>query len=405
MAQALDSRDAPGGGRLALAVLLFIVVVSLMGFGIVLPLLPFYAVVFDAEPWQVTLMFSAFSAGQFLGELIWGRLSDRIGRRPVLLLTLFASGLGYVALAYAPGIWLAILARAVAGFFSGNISTIQSYVVDISRPERLAGRLGVIGAAFGIGFVLGPAIGGYLFREGTGEAGFRPPLLLAAALCWLAALGALLFVRESQARSDRTPGPDGPISGLALALASPVLRRIFGSSFLAFLAFSAMWSVLGLWGAAKFGWGAKQVSQVFSLTGIAAAVAQGFFSGALVRRIGEATTIVWGLLATCAAVLATALGAEVWLVIVALVAATGGHTIAQPAISTLISHSAPADRQGSLLGANNAISAAARVFGPAVAGALYVLSPTAPLLFCAFGMLPAAWLAWHAGRAVDDRAA
>lgn len=400
MAQAQDSGEAPGGGRLALAVLLLIVFMSLIGFGVVIPLLPFYADVFDASPWQVTLMFSVFSAGQFLGELTWGRLSDRIGRKPVLLLTIFMSGLGYVALAFAPGIWLAILARGVAGFFSGNISVIQGYIVDISPPNRLAGRLGLIGASFGIGFVVGPALGGFLFVEGIGEAGFRPPLLAAFALCWLAGFGALAFVRESRARSVPTLTRPSPIAALSEALASPVLRKIVGATFLGFLAFSSIWSVLGLWGAAKWGWGAKQISQVISLTGVAAALAQGFLSGFVVRRLGETATIVGGLLITGLAILVVALTGEIWLAVVALVAATAGHTMSQPATSALISHSAPPDKQGSTLGANNAAGSAARVLGPAIAGGLFSLSIDAPFLFCAVGMLPSAWLAWRAGRAV-----
>ncbi|MDX9997624.1 MAG: MFS transporter [Phenylobacterium sp.] len=396
-----DNGEAAGGGRLALAVLLLIVFMSLIGFGVVIPLLPFYAEVFDAAPWQVTLMFSVFSAGQFIGELTWGRLSDRIGRKPVLLLTIFTSGLGYVALAYAPGIWLAILARFVAGFFSGNISTIQGYIVDISPPSRLAGRLGLIGAAFGIGFVVGPALGGFLFIENAGEAGFRPPLLAATALCWMAGLGALAFVRESRGRSAATvPARPNPIAALTDALGSPVLRKILGTTFLGFLAFSSLWAVLGLWGAAKWGWGARQISQVISLTGVAAALAQGFFSGFVVRRIGETATIVGGLTITGIAVLVTALSGQTWLVVVALIAATAGHTMSQPATSALISHSAPPDKQGSTLGANNAAGSAARVLGPAIAGALFGLAIDAPFLFCALGMGPAAWLAWRAGRAV-----
>jgi MFS family permease len=400
MAHAQDSGETPGGGRLALAVLLLIVFMSLIGFGVVIPLLPFYAEVFDAPPWQVTLMFSVFSAGQFIGELTWGRLSDRIGRKPVLLLTIFTSGLGYVALAYAPGIWLAILARFVAGFFSGNISTIQGYIVDISPPSRLAGRLGMIGAAFGIGFVVGPALGGFLFVEDVGEAGFRPPLLAAAVLCWMAGFGALAFVRESRGRSLANPARPNPIAALTDAIASPVLRKILGATFLGFLAFSSLWAVLGLWGAAKWGWGARQISQVISLTGVAAALAQGFFSGFVVRRIGETATIVGGLLITGVAVLITALSGQTWLVVVALIAATAGHTMSQPATSALISHSAPPDKQGSTLGANNAAGSAARVLGPAIAGGLFGLAIDAPFIFCALGMGPAAWLAWRAGRAV-----
>lgn len=401
MVEDRDNGEAAGGGRLALAVLLLIVFMSLIGFGVVIPLLPFYAEVFDAAPWQVTLMFSVFSAGQFIGELTWGRLSDRIGRKPVLLLTIFMSGLGYVALAYAPGIWLAILARFVAGFFSGNISTIQGYIVDISPPSRLAGRLGLIGAAFGIGFVVGPALGGFLFTENAGEAGFRPPLLAATALCWMAGLGALAFVRESRGRSAASvPARPNPIAALTDAVGSPVLRKILGATFLGFLAFSSLWAVLGLWGAAKWGWGARQISQVISLTGVAAALAQGFFSGFVVRRIGETATIVGGLTITGIAVLVTALSGQTWLVVVALIAATAGHTMSQPATSALISHSAPPDKQGSTLGANNAAGSAARVLGPAIAGALFGLAIDAPFIFCALGMGPAAWLAWRAGRAV-----
>jgi MFS transporter, DHA1 family, tetracycline resistance protein len=403
MTQAPETEDAPQGGRLALAVLLAIVFMSLIGFGIVIPLLPFYAEVFDAEPWQVTLMFSVFSAGQFGGELTWGRLSDRIGRKPVLLLTILASGLGYLALAFAPNIWLAILARGVAGFFSGNISTIQGYIVDVSPPGRLAGRLGLIGAAFGTGFVVGPALGGLLYLEGAGEAGFRPPLILAFGLCWLAGLGTFIFVRESRARAHAGAARPSPIAALTEAIADPVLRKILTATFLGFLSFSSVWAVLGLWGAAKFGWGAKQVSSVISLTGVAAALAQGFLSGYVVRRVGETPTIVGGLLVTGVAVGVTIMGGPVWLVIVALVVATAGHTMSQPATSALISHSAPPDRQGSTLGANNAAGSAARVIGPTSAGFLFGLSPDLPLLFCAIGMAPAAWLAWRAGQAVAAR--
>ena len=141
-------------------VLLSLVFLSLVGFGVVIPLLPFYAALFDAPAWQITLMFATFSAGQFLGELTWGRLSDRIGRRPVLLVTMAASAVGYVALAFAPGIWIAILIRGAMGFFSGNVSAIQGYIIDISPRERVAGRLGLFGSAFSIGFVAGPVLGG-----------------------------------------------------------------------------------------------------------------------------------------------------------------------------------------------------------------------------------------------------
>jgi MFS transporter, DHA1 family, tetracycline resistance protein len=199
-------------------VLLLIVCMSLIGFGIVMPLLPFFATAFDAEPWQVTLLFSAYSAGQFAGELFWGRLSDRIGRRPVLLITITASALTYVAFAFAPGIWIAILVRAAGGFVSGYMSVIQAYIVDVTPPERLAGRLGWVGSAFGFGFAIGPALGGVLARSDMGATGFRPPLILAAVLCLLAAAGILAFVRESLRPGVSAAPKANPLTALGEAL-------------------------------------------------------------------------------------------------------------------------------------------------------------------------------------------
>src|SRR6478672_2747615 len=134
----------------ALMVLFLTVFINLVGFGLVVPLLPFFAQSLDAEAWQITLMFSAYSFGQFFAEPFWGRLSDRIGRKPVLLMTTVANVAGYAALAFAPTIWIAIAIRLFTGLGAGNISTIQGYIADITPPEKRAGRMGVVGAAFGL---------------------------------------------------------------------------------------------------------------------------------------------------------------------------------------------------------------------------------------------------------------
>jgi MFS family permease len=394
-----SASSAPPHARLAVPVLLVVVFLSLIGFGVVIPLLPFYASVFDASPWEVTLMFAAFSGGQFLGELTWGRLSDRIGRRPVLIGTILASTFGYVALAYAPNIWIAILIRAVGGVFSGNIAVIQGYIIDITSPERIAGRLGLIGGAFGIGFVVGPWLGGALARPELGAAGFHPPLLVAAGMCLAAAIGVVAFVRESVRRDVPHLSRPGPLSALAEAWADPVLRRLTAMTFVAFVSFSAMWAIFGLWGEARFGWGPREIGFVMGLTGIAAAVSQGLFSGMLVRRIGEVATIILGFTATCIFLLVQAASPWVWLCVLAMVVAISGHTLAQPATSALISRAAPAGRQGAILGASNAAGSAARVVGPMIAGVLFSsVSHWAPIALAGVGMLPAVWLAWRAGR-------
>jgi len=401
-----EPRAAAGPhAQFAVPVLLLIVFVSLIGFGVVIPLLPFFATVFDAAPWQVTLLFATFSAGQFLGELTWGRLSDRIGRRPVLLVTTLASAVGYLALAFSPNIWVAILVRGLAGFFSGNISTIQAYIVDVTPPERLAGRLGLIGGAFGIGFTVGPWLGGVLADPSAGAAGFHPPLLTSAALCVVATVGMLAFVRESRRGDVEHKGRrPGPIASLVAAWDDAVLRRLLGMTFCGFAAFSAMWSVFGLWGAAEFGWGPKEIGTVMGVTGVAAALSQSFFSGMLVRRLREAPVIILGLGIAGVSLLVQAFSPE-WFVVVAMTAAVTGHTLTQPATSALISRAAPANRQGAILGANNAAGSAARVVGPVLAGLMFSASHAAPVIFAGLGMAPAAYLAWRAGQQLKLRAA
>ena len=164
----------------ALATLLSVIFLNLMGFGIVVPLLPFYAQSFNAAPWQIALLFSAFSLGGFFGEPVWGRLSDRIGRKPVLIVTITAVAVSYAALAFAPNILAAFAIRFATGIFAGNISTLQGAMADITPPDKRAGRMGIMGAAFSAGFTTGPAIGGLLAQPSRGALGFQLPLLVAA---------------------------------------------------------------------------------------------------------------------------------------------------------------------------------------------------------------------------------
>lgn len=382
-------------------VLLLLVFLSLVGWGVVIPLLPFFATAFKAEAWQVTLMFSAYSAGQFAGELYWGRLSDRIGRKPVLLITVVASGLGYLALAFAPGIWAAIVIRLAAGFFSGNISTIQGYLVDVTPPERLASRLGLIGSVFGVGFVVGPAIGGLMADPSQGAAGFRPPLILAAGLCALAVIGLLAFVRESRVGGRDAARGRNPLAALGEAFRHPILARAFGVTAMGFFASSAMWSVLGLWALTRFGWGPRDMGLVMACTGLASAGAQGLLSGMVVRRLGIGPTIVIGLLSASLCLFIMAAAPWGWMAALFLTASVVGHALWQPAATTIVSRAADPNRQGAVLGAAGAAGALSRVMGPVAGGALFsAVGPWAPIAFAGLFMLPAAWLGWRAAEAL-----
>ncbi len=383
-----------------LPMLLLMVVLNVIGFGVVIPLLPYFANAFDAPPWQVALMFATYSAGQFAGELLWGPVSDHVGRRPVLLITTLGMAVFTLALAFAPGIGIAILLRLGAGFFAGNMSVIQSYIVDVSPPERLAARLGYIGSAFGIGFVVGPAVGGLMAHPEMGSLGFRPPLILAAALAALAAVGMLAFVRESRSGLRTAGQRRSPFAALGEALGDPVLAPTFAAIVLSFFAFSGLWAVLGLWGDAKFGWSAREFGLVMAATGLAAAVTQGLLTATLMRWIGAGPTIAVSLVLAGLAFAFMGLSPWGWLAIIFLNLAMMGHAGAQPACSALVSRSASADRQGETLGAASAVGSLARVFGPIAGGALYSgIRPDAPIVLAGLAMLPAAWMGWKAGRA------
>ena len=380
-------------------VLLLVVFVNLVGFGVLMPILPFYAQAFHAPAWQVTWMFAAFSIGNFFAEPIWGRLSDRIGRRPILLGTIFCSGLGFVALAFALNIWVALAIRLVSGLTTGNLSTIQSYIADITPPRFRAGRIGLLGAAFALGFVAGPALGGLLAHPQFGLAGFRAPLLTAGALSILAAVGVAVFVRESREHAY-TSGDGLRLSLLAEARRHPVLGRTLIVTLLYTSAFAAAESTFGLWAQNRFGWGPRQLSYAFASVAVTAAVAQGFVTGRLTRRYGEAAMLATGLAIICITLALQPLGAGMNRSIVLLALTVFGQALALPNISALISRTTSPDRQGAMLGLNMSVGALSRAIGPVMGGALFsVVGPDAPLYAAAVAVAPAILLSWQAEEA------
>lgn len=408
----------------ALAVLFLTVFINLVGFGLVVPLLPFFAQSLDADPWQVTLVFSAYSLGQFFAEPFWGRLSDRIGRKPVLLITLIANAVGYLALAFAPNIWAAIAIRAFTGLGAGNISTVQGYVADVTPPEQRAGRMGLIGAAFGMGFIVGPGLGGLLTQPQLGRLGFQLPIFTASALAALAALGVILFLRESRAKADPAAPRPAFLSGLRDARSNPVVARVLVVTLLYMGAFAAMESVFGLWAESRYAWTAREVGLSFMIVGIVSSLNQAIFTGRLARRFGESRVLAAGMLLFGAALVIQVLAPVAWFPatrlelgaltlpvvqgwVIPLVMALGacGMSLAMPNISALISRATPPDRQGAMLGLNMASGSIARVVGPILAGALFSgVGHDWPFLVGALLTVPAAIMAINAGRAMRREA-
>lgn len=390
----------------ALAVLFAVVFINLVGFGLVVPLLPFYGQSLNAAPWEIAVMFSAYSLGQFFAEPFWGRLSDRIGRKPVILITVAANTVGYVMLAFAPNIWAAVAIRLFTGLGAGNVSTVQGYVADVTPPEKRAGRMGLIGAAFGLGFIVGPGLGGLLVREDLGRLGYQLPIFTAAGIALLAAVGVIFFLKESRAKADPAAPRPAFLSGVHDATKNSVVSRVLLVTLIYMAGFSGMESTFGLWTEARYGWGAREVGLAFMAVGIVSVVTQGLIAGRLARRFGESRVLACGCLLFGTGLVGQILSPVAWMVPVMMALGAFGMAMTMPNISALISRSVEPDRQGAMLGLNMAASSIARIFGPVIAGAIFTyVGHDWPFLIGAMLTVPAAVMAVNAGRAFRKRLA
>jgi MFS transporter, DHA1 family, tetracycline resistance protein len=371
-----------------------IVFINLVGFGLLVPLLPFFAKTLTADPWQVTFLFSAYSAGQFISEPILGKWSDRIGRKPILIMTTFMTMLGYISLAFAPHIGWAVAVRFFSGLCAGNISTIQGYVADVSTPENKAHRLASIGVAFSLGFVVGPFLGSLLTTPGGGHDGYMVPLFFAASMSGFACLGSFLFLREKRP-NDLVRSPPLPLSQIiSLALQSKIIAPILLTTAAYTIAFSGLESIFALWSHARYGWSEKEVGLMFLVIGITAASMQLTLLRPLIRRFGEFKVLGLGMMLFGLSFWLQCLNHIPALILVIVIVGTVGQSFIFSTISAILSHSAHPDRQGAMLGLNMSVSALSRIVGPMVAGALFSWAgPDYPVLLGGVFCIPAAGLA------------
>lgn len=391
---------ALSASRPALAALLVVMMISMLGVGVIVPLLPFYARSFHAPGWQIALLFSAYPAGTFFGEPFWGRLSDRIGRRPLLISTVCANCLCYLALAFAPNVFIGCVVRFAGGFAGGNGSVVSSYIADVTPVAYRSGRMAILGAAYNVGFIFGPGLGGLLARPGVGPAGYQLPLLVASGTAAVAAAGVFFLVRESRVHADRSKAQGSRWAVAGHAFRHPVVGRLMVLTFIAGLAFNGIKSMFGFWASHRYNWTPANVGLCFTVAAIAAAASQALLTGRLSRRFGLARMLAFGIAIAALCQLAQPFSpggaATVWI----MAAMSLGQALAYPNTSALISLATDPDRQGQVLGLNNAMDAISRLFGPQAALALFALYPDAPFFAGASVTAGSVLLALSAGRSI-----
>ena len=349
--------------------LFLIVFVDLVGFGLVIPLLPFYAVRYAASPQEVTALLAIYSLAQLVTAPLWGRLSDRVGRRPVLLVSLTASALAYLWLGGATALWMLFAARGFAGACAGNIAAAQAYIADVTGPEERARGMGLIGAAFGLGFIIGPALGGLIAGNDPATADTVTPAWVAAGLSVLALCGVLLLLPESLPANlgDRAAGRSR-VGAVMDVLSRPILSRLILIFFLVILAFAGMESTFALWAIGQFGWGPRQVGYVFAYVGVLSAVLQGGLIGHLARRFGEERLLLGGLTLIGLGLLVMTLAYNLAALVAAVTALALGMGLTQPSLNSLISRRAGGAEQGEVMGVSQSVASLSRVLGPFAAG-------------------------------------
>ncbi len=359
------------GPRARLAIIFVTVLIDLIGFGIIIPILPYYAQRMGAGGLGLGALLGAFSGMQFLSTAFLGRTSDRVGRRPILLATMLLNAIGYVVFAAAHSYPVLFVARVVSGFAGGNISAAQAYVADMTTPAERSRGMGIIGAAFGLGFIIGPAVGGLSAHY----LGPSAPGLVAAGLSLLNFLSAYFILPESLRQEHRTVRALWDFSHIGDAFRSPQLAPLMLAWSLAPFAFSGYTVALPLWAGAVLGWREQQLGWFFTVIGATAAVVQGLVFGGLSRRVGDRTLLViggFGMALGIGVVPALHSSAALygWTVVLAF-----ANSVFGPAATGLVSIFADPTEQGTVLGAAQALGALGRLLGPLVMGRIYDAAP------------------------------
>lgn len=379
----------------ALLALFLTVFVSMTGFGVVIPIAPFFGLHVNASATEITIALGAYSLGQLIAAPFWGRLSDRIGRRPVLIGTLLATALSYAILAQAETILAIGLVRFGAGLAAGNIGAGFAAAADLSTPDTRARAMGVVGAGFGLGFIIGPALGGFIAGADPDQGDFARVCYVALGLALAAALIVAALLPETKP-AHLAPRAKGATRAL---LARPVIAGLSMATLCGVTAQAVLETSFGLWAHRVLNWGPPETGFNLGLIGLMAALLQGAGAGFFARRFGAARVLVIGYAVYAAGFAVLSFATTYWVAFAGVTLLGIGVGLIGPMMQTLISTAVGQDERGAALGLNQSASALGRVLGPLAGGPLFdSLGPSAPMAFCAVVCAAALGLSWRATR-------
>jgi DHA1 family tetracycline resistance protein-like MFS transporter len=385
--------------RKNLALIFVFVFIDVLGFSLILPLLPYYAETFAATPTVVGLLLGANAVTQLISAPIIGRLSDRYGRRPMLILSIAGTVASFLMLGLANSLWMLFASRILDGLLGGNISLAQAYITDVTDEKNRARGLGIIGASFGLGFIFGPALGGTL----SGGGNYGRPALAAAALSALNLLSVLAWLPESlpsERRAEMAHSPRAAFTARALweALNRPCVGPLLHVSLFYGLAFTVFQTIFSLFAQKRLGLDAQATSYVFTYVGLLIVAIQGGGMGLLTKRFSEKQLIFGGSVLLALSLLAWALTPTLWLLLVVLAPLALAGGVLNVAINAALTKSVYPEEVGGTLGLSAALGSLDRVISPIVGAFLLDnVSAAAPGVL---GALLMAWLVSYTWRRV-----